>query len=136
MLGGRGRRELYSLERGFSVLGSDLGSGEVLFGSADVAGSAVLAGSLDGSLVDSGSGVDVASGSGETSLVGSGTAGSEIVVGSGSETLVGSGSDTLVGSGSAVDGSGSLLGSLVGSGVVVDSSIFLFRLKLPNFIQV
>lgn len=131
----------YSLETGFSDLLSDLGSGEVLFGSLDDEGSEEL----------SGSGVDFISGSATTSLVGSGlpTSGtgvagslddSEMLVGSGSavespfdgsEVLSGSGSGVdlpdgsgmLVGSGSAEVGSGSAdvgSGSLVvrGSGVV------------------
>lgn len=141
--GGGGREGIfafYSLDRGFS----DLGSGEVLFGSLVDAGSALLFGSL----VDAGSAVLdwvtkpegllaltslvgsglVISGSGEagslvgsadTSLVGSGVAGS--LVGSAETSLAGSGLLTS-GSGLATSGSG-VEGSPVGSGSAATSTV-------------
>ena len=141
---GYGKGEKYSLAKGFSVLGSEFGSGEVLLGSlvGSLLGSEVLSGSGD-VLEISGSATTslVGSGSATTSLVGSGSLvgsllGSEVLSGSGAvlaTSLVGSGSDIVVGSATvSLVGSGSAVveGSPVGSGVV--SGVFLL---LPEYLQ-
>jgi len=136
------RRSFYLLERGFSVLGSDWGSGEVLLGSLLVDGSEELSGSGadvvgsdEGSDELSGSGAEVVgsetlSGSAETSLAGSEVAEGSDVGSADAISLVGSGSVATSGSGSLVVVGGSPDGS-----AVVSLTSFLDNFAEPEYLQ-